>query len=171
MQTVGTLNYSVEYAFTVTLNRRFNELTTDSQIENMNPWLYNYMLAYGRDMKHYTGRNMLITSVLELTQNANIHVHGIVRYPMEWLIKNVNIWFRDMFRPKKRQVLAFGIGRETDKSQYFGFVNIKPCDNLLGWTDYLRKNFKEFLEATGRRPIMSDDFMCFGTEEILLYHN
>lgn len=167
----SSINYSVDYAFTVTLNRKFNELTTDQQAESMSPWIFNYMLAYGRNLPQFTGRNMIITSVMELTTNANIHIHGVLKFPIEWLIRDVNIWFRDMFRTKRRLVKAFGISREVDKSEYFGFVNIKPCDDLQGWKKYLEKNFCSFVASTGRRPIISDEYSLFDAEQILNYHN
>jgi len=165
------IEFSQDYAFTVTFNRKFQELTTDQQYRKMDPWLYNYMLAYGRQHRNFTKVNMKITMVFELTSNANIHAHGIIRFPTEWLIKDINIYFRDMFRSFCTSKTAFGVRTEENNNKFFGFVNIKPCEQFDGWLAYLTKSLGDFTKATGHKPIVADDLACFDAETILNYHS
>lgn len=122
---------SVRYAFTVTLK----------------PNLYRFTPTEQYDMTYYRIHTILwsvaneYTCVAELTQNGNIHYHGIIDF---------------IIIPNKSNMIRFK--NSFRKETLFGFNNIKQIDNDLKWIEYISKDLKTTKEEIDRPPIIKDEF-------------
>lgn len=128
---------SVRYAFTVTLKpKRWFDWPAEEQYDATAMPLAEYLKTIG----------CKVTLVCELTKAYNVHYHGIITLP---LVKNANLMkrFVDSFR----------------RSKDYGFVNIKPIDNEIGWIEYINKSLADTCKSINRRPIIIDKFNVFDT--------
>jgi len=128
---------SQAYAFTVTIHPRHYKNIAEVQYETTYKALLLALLP-----------QCLLTLVCELTKNANVHYHGVLKVPLH-KYKDVNKWFRDLFRGSK----------------LFGFVNLTPITDEAGWFAYLTKDLAHTSKVMSRRPILRDDLNLF-TEDL-----
>jgi len=145
MAILGPPLYTVEHAFTITLNPKYYNLNATEQ----------YDISEGTVLRRLNDISDMHLIVAEYTKSFNIHYHGIIKFRLikgksqEYYYKQ----FHDVFR----------------NIQIFGHKNIKPVSDNGGWLDYMRKDLKGFKELVNREPIISDSFNYFTTEEILNY--
>lgn len=142
------LNESVRYSATITLKPRMYQYKAEQQYDMTYPDLIKHLLCNGVHK---------MTVISELTKNFNIHMHLTITVliPKD-CGKSVNIQkkFVDSFR----------------KSPVFGFVNIKQIsEDENGWVEYISKDFQSFVDSTGRRPILKDDFDYFSETDYALF--
>lgn len=119
--------------FAVTNTLKLRDLDSDVQFDGTHADLVNKVCkTFGK-----------FTCVAELTQNADVHYHGMIEADMSLMVATRK--FAALFRADKR----------------FGFVSVKLVDNEPGWCEYLRKSVKETKEALDRPPILIDHFDVF----------
>lgn len=128
--------YTCEFAVTFTLKPVMHRYPAEQQYDRSASLLTQELQS----------RGMRVTLVAELTKNADIHYHGIIRVPAQ-VTRDVNKYVKDMFRTSK----------------IFGFSNIKMCDDLPGWIDYISKDLLHTHMVIGRRPILCDADMLIPT--------
>lgn len=138
-------NYSVKYAFTVTLKPNMYRHAAEKQYEDTYKSLFKNLEMLGK-----------VTIVAEITKNYNIHYHGIIRFAM-CFTKHTNLMkaFVDSFR--------------TTKS--YGFVNIKQIIDEPGWIDYISKSLPDTMESIKWRPIVIDQLDIFNESTRAKYAN
>lgn len=146
-QTVSEIKpTTVRYAATITLKPRMYQHRAEQQYDMTYPDIVKHLECNG--WKNYS-------IVAELTKNYNVHYHLTITFPIAVVVPKVNYMkkFVDSFR----------------KSQVFGFVNIKQIDDELGWITYMSKDLQQFIDSTGRRPIIKDDYNYFTEKDYAKY--
>lgn len=136
-------NLSIKYAFTITLKPKFYVLEPCKQFDSSVEYLWD-------KLKSVMSK---VTLVAELTQNFNIHYHGVGVFTISNKRKNLMLQFVNTFR----------------KDSLIGFVNIKPISDEPGWIEYLSKGFQNFYDSLSRRPIINDECEIFTTACTTLY--
>lgn len=140
---------TVRYAFTITIkpnHYRFNleqqyDLTSDILIKDLS----NMGICK-------------VTLVAESTSNLNLHYHGTISFTI-----CKNICSRIKFSVRKKFIDSFR------SSKLFGFVTILEITDEPGWINYINKQFQEFTDLSGRRPILKDDFNYFNPTDYAKY--
>lgn len=87
------------------------------------------------------------TLVCELTNNMNIHYHGII----------------ELCSSKRKLVNIF---RGHNK---FGYISSRELFNQESWITYIKKDIKNTYEELGRRSILKDDYKIFTDNEMVQY--
>lgn len=136
------VGFTQAYAFTVTLKPVLFRYNADEQVRKTASELETYI----------NGMSSEFTLVAELTKNANVHYHGIIKFPIN-RITNINKYWKDKFRNHK----------------LFGFVDIKVMDDEDGWIDYISKDFVETNNSLCF-PIISDSLASFPLGVFPWYH-
>lgn len=138
---------TVRYSATITLKPRMYQYKAEQQ----------YDMTYPELIKHLSCNNYSNATIIsELTKNYNVHYHITITFQNPYT-KDFKINFQKQFVDSFR------------KSQVFGFVNIKQIDSELGWIEYISKDLKTFIDSTGRRPIIKDDFNYFTEKDYAKY--
>lgn len=124
------------YTFTITLKPTLYRFEPEEQ--------------YDRTISHLIVTLKLLSNnfslVAELTQNMNIHFHGIIE-----------------LHHKKKWYTTF---RQSD---IFGFTSCREVTNMQGWVDYISKELAITKTNMARQPILHDDYNIFDVEKRLLY--
>lgn len=120
------------YAFTVTVKLR--NKTSSEQYDLT--YLRVHEILWSCGIKH--------TIIAEMTQNCDIHYHGVLEKPGYSLLE-MNYIVKNRFRREKS----------------FGFSCIKVIDDMDGWVDYLSKDLQFTYTMIDRRPIIVDAFDLF----------
>lgn len=124
------------YSFTVTLNPKMHRYEPEEQYDRCKNDLYMLLKSLSNNF----------TLVVELTQNMNAHMHGIIE-----------------LHHKKHWYKAFR------KSDIFGFTTCREIYDMEGWKEYIRKSLKDTYDTINRRPILRDDFKVYSENQIFLY--
>lgn len=129
--TSAGLQYTQDYALTVTLQPKYHKLAVEEQYDLLNNRI-NDILKQNRFVK--------ITLIVELTKSFNIHGHGFIKIKLS--------------RTSLRQM--YDIFR-NDK--IIGYVYLKPIDDHVKWLDYTTKDIKQtMINCLSRDPIIIDQF-------------
>lgn len=120
--------WSYDIAVTVTLPERYKRMSAELQLEHTKTSLLECF------------DNMEVSLVAELTQNYDIHYHGICRVPIE--------------RVKHGHVLRY----VKDRLRKFGFVCVKQVEDYPGWVEYLKKDIRTTIKEHRIYPIVKDDY-------------
>jgi len=132
------MSQSFIYAFTITLRPKLYIHEPEEQYDLVCEYL----------VRKLEGLCKSVTLVAEVTQNFNIHLHGICDFII--LPKMVcEKEFKKCFRNDTK----------------IGFVNIKEMTDAIGWSRYMKKDLVKTMNALNRRPVLLDDFDIFNMEE------
>jgi len=123
----------MDYAITVTLNRSLRKYSPDEQ--------YTKSFMPLADLLHRFKK----TLVYELTQNGDIHYHGIISLDVKY--KNVHI----------RDMIIF-IQNLFRGSKIFGYVCVKQVTDYNKWKEYILKDVQKSKDRLGIFPIFKDDY-------------
>jgi len=126
---------SIDYAFTLTLNMR-HKTTLDQ-------------LYTSRCLLKTAFHKLQHTSIAELTQNGDIHYHGICRMVVDHayqLPRDMQIYIKDLLRVKG-----------------FGYVTVKPIQNYCVWVEYILKDVHSTFRRLSADPIIHDDYQVIVT--------
>lgn len=111
------IDLSCKLAVTITLSKRMYDLTP----RNQHKLAIEYILTTLKE--HGIVAHVLIA---ELTQNCNVHYHGVVQIPLK--------------RGRPPREIWYNIWR---RSSIVGYTLIKIVDDEKGWQEYIEKNIKE----------------------------
>lgn len=124
------------YSFTVTLKPKMYGDEPEVQYDKC---VYNLYTLLGTLTNNFT-------LVCELTQNMNIHYHGIIE-----------------LHHKKKWYTAF---RNSDQ---FGFTTCREITDLPKWKEYIGKSIVQTYKDINRRPIIKDDYKVFTSNDRAFY--
>lgn len=128
-------SYSIDYAITLTLKPQWRQCTPHTQVE----------AALQEAIKIFSCNNMKVTLIYELTKSDDIHFHGVCSVPLQKHIRDYQIWIRNRFR----------------KNKLFGFMYIKPIDDMNVWKEYISKDFENTKFRMGINPLQIDNYELF----------
>lgn len=124
------------FSFTVTLKPCMYRYEPEEQYDLVKNHLYITLKQLSNNF----------TLVTELTQNMNIHFHGII----------------ELYHKKK----WYSVFRKSDK---FGFTSCREISDMEGWKKYISKDLQLTLDMLERRPIINDDYKVFTLEDNMKY--
>lgn len=124
------------YSFTVTLKPKMYGDEPEIQYDKNVYDLYSLLKTLTNNF----------TLVVELTQNMNIHMHGIIE-----------------LHHKKKWYSAFR------NSTQFGFTSCREIYDMAKWKEYISKSFIETYVTINRRPIINDDYEAFTIDDQIKY--
>lgn len=131
--------FSVDYAGTITLRPKLYTKEPEVQYDET----YDYV------RRKLSSLSTHFTLIAEVTKSYNIHYHIVIKFDLEDRKKDCMKEFHKCFR----------------NDNLVGFVNIRQIDDMVKWTDYLKKDLCHTVNATNRRPVIWDMYDIFDSEE------
>jgi len=125
-----------DYSFTVTLKPKMYGDEPEIQYDKVTYNLYTLLKTLSNNF----------TLVAEVTQNMNIHYHGIIE------LHHKKKWY-SVFR----------------KSDMFGFTVCLEITKMVTWKEYISKSIVQTNTDLNRRPIINDDYQVFPSSMMVLY--
>lgn len=130
-------SFSVDYAFTITLRPKCFAKEPEQQYDDTSEYIKRKLSSISQ----------AFTLVAELTKNYNVHMHGIIKFPLP--CKDCMKEFHKCFR----------------NDTLVGFVNIRQIEDYQVWCKYIKKDLCHSLNGLNRRPIIYDYLDVFDSEE------
>lgn len=133
--------FSVDYAITVTLAPKIYRASPPIQYRETIIELTSILLKLGE-----------FVIVPEVTKNYNVHYHIICKIPLS--------------DKRKRKGAEYYIRNAFRNTKFFGFINIKQCDDVSGWEEYMFKDLPDTITLLN----LDESFLSTKKENLEQYH-